>query len=127
MVLNSNGKKLENGSSLRTCALRPAAIYGVEERRHLPRILRYLRTGLVCFNIGKRETLVDWVSVDNLAHAHVLAAEKLLVNKHKMTVSGQVKKLDLLFFQIPFHFYPTGLFYLRWRTNEPVRISTPFL
>ena len=65
----------ENG--LRTCVIRPAAIYGDGEERHLPRILATVRAGLALFAIGSAEVLCDWVYVDNLVHALMLAAAKL--------------------------------------------------
>ena len=52
------------GLRLSTCSLRPAAIYGVEEQRHLPRILQFIDCGLFFFRIGS--ATVDWVHVDNL-------------------------------------------------------------
>jgi len=77
LVLNSNGKTLKNGKTLSTCALRPAAIYGEGEERHLPRIISLLRRGLVSFTIGSPENKVDFVYVENLVHAHILALETL--------------------------------------------------
>ena len=39
MVLKSNGKELQNGRKLKTCALRLAGVYGPAEQRHMPRIV----------------------------------------------------------------------------------------
>jgi nucleoside-diphosphate-sugar epimerase len=63
---------------LRRCALRPAAIFGPDETRHMPRIVGLVQRGLVRFAIGDPSTLVDWVYVDNLVSAHVLALANLL-------------------------------------------------
>ena len=52
-------------------------IYGEGEERHFPRIIHYIQSGLFSFLIGGRDTLVEWVHVDNLAHAHILAATRL--------------------------------------------------
>ena len=52
-----------------TLALRPAAIYGDGETRHLPRILDMVRAGLAYLPIGSPDVLCDWVYVDNLVHA----------------------------------------------------------
>lgn len=38
-VLRSNGREVEGGKALRTCAIRCAGIYGEGEQRHLPRIV----------------------------------------------------------------------------------------
>ena len=37
---------------LATCCIRPAAIYGEGEERHLPRILEMVQQGLAFFAIG---------------------------------------------------------------------------
>jgi nucleoside-diphosphate-sugar epimerase len=39
LALSANGTKTSNGSTLVSCSLRPAAIYGPEEQRHFPRIV----------------------------------------------------------------------------------------
>jgi nucleoside-diphosphate-sugar epimerase len=39
LTLSANGTKTSNGSTLITCSLRPAAIYGPNELRHFPRIV----------------------------------------------------------------------------------------
>lgn len=38
---------------LRTCAVRPAAIWGYGEMRHLPRVVDYVERGLFCFTFGR--------------------------------------------------------------------------
>uniref|UniRef100_W5M277 Short chain dehydrogenase/reductase family 42E, member 1 n=1 Tax=Lepisosteus oculatus TaxID=7918 RepID=W5M277_LEPOC len=81
-VLRANGTALRGGAGLlRTCALRPAGIYGPGERRHLPRIVRYIESGIFRFVYGDAGSLVEFVHVDNLAAAHVLAAEALTAAK----------------------------------------------
>ena len=62
---------------LATCAIRPAAIFGDGEERHLPRILGTVRAGLGLAAIGSEDTLCDWVYVDNLTHALILAGQSL--------------------------------------------------
>ncbi|CAN2389452.1 3-beta-hydroxy-delta5-steroid dehydrogenase activity, partial [Pristimantis euphronides] len=77
-VLKSNGRLLANKNGcLRTCALRSAGIYGPGEQRHLPRIINNLDQGLFIFSYGDRNNLVQFVHVDNLAYAHILAAKGL--------------------------------------------------
>ncbi|XP_049573247.1 short-chain dehydrogenase/reductase family 42E member 1 [Syngnathus scovelli] len=81
-VLKANGTALKDGSGvLRTCALRPAGIYGPGEQRHLPRIVGYIEKGIFSFVYGKASSLVEFVHVDNLVSAHVLAAEALTAQK----------------------------------------------
>ena len=62
---------------LRVCVVRPAAIYGDGEQRHLPRILRHVQRGLGVFAIGSADVLCDWVYCDNLVHALVLSHWRL--------------------------------------------------
>ncbi|XP_066541565.1 short-chain dehydrogenase/reductase family 42E member 1 [Hoplias malabaricus] len=77
-VLRANGSPLTNGHGvLRTCALRPAGIYGPGEQRHLPRIVEYIEKGLFGFVYGDPDSLVEFVHVDNLVSAHILAAKAL--------------------------------------------------
>uniref|UniRef100_H0XXV2 3-beta hydroxysteroid dehydrogenase/isomerase domain-containing protein n=1 Tax=Otolemur garnettii TaxID=30611 RepID=H0XXV2_OTOGA len=87
-VLEANGPALERGKSvLRTCALRPA-IYGPGEQRHLPRIVSYMERGLFKFVYGDPRSLVEFVHVDNLVQAHILASEALRADKGHVA-SGQ--------------------------------------
>ncbi|XP_029000430.1 short-chain dehydrogenase/reductase family 42E member 1 [Betta splendens] len=77
-VLQADGTALRGGSGLlRTCALRPAGIYGPGEQRHLPRVVGYIEKGLFRFVYGKPSSLVEFVHVDNLVSAHQLAAQAL--------------------------------------------------
>ncbi|XP_063802029.1 short-chain dehydrogenase/reductase family 42E member 1 isoform X2 [Pseudophryne corroboree] len=89
LVLNANGRKLaNNGGCLRTCALRPAGIYGPGEQRHLPRIINTLELGLFKFLYGDPHNLVQFVHVDNLVSAHTLAAEGL-TDERRHVAAGQ--------------------------------------
>jgi nucleoside-diphosphate-sugar epimerase len=56
-----------------TCVLRPAAIYGVDEQRHLPRIVKMVDLGL---NMRIGRAVVDWVHVKNLVLAILLAHDR---------------------------------------------------
>ncbi|XP_040266466.1 short-chain dehydrogenase/reductase family 42E member 1 [Bufo bufo] len=88
-VLNSNGQPLANKRGcLRTCALRSAGIYGPGEQRHLPRIIKNVAAGLFIFSYGDRNNLVQFVHIDNLASAHILAA-KGLTDEMKHIAAGQ--------------------------------------
>ena len=66
-----------SSSTLHTAAIRPAAIYGDGELRHLPRILNLVRQGLAFFAIGHKNILCDWIYADNLVYALVLAEKSL--------------------------------------------------
>ncbi|CAN6253529.1 unnamed protein product [Urochloa humidicola] len=80
LVLKSNGRpaKSNTRTSLYTCAIRPAAIYGPGEERHLPRILSLAKMGLAFFRIGGPDVKTDWVYIDNLVLALILASMGLL-------------------------------------------------
>jgi len=71
LVLSYNGRKHHTtnsnsltNKSLMTASIRPAAIYGINEKRHLPRIVSHIDHGLFIFRIG--DAIVDWVHIDNL-------------------------------------------------------------
>uniref|UniRef100_A0ACD5ZJ68 Uncharacterized protein n=1 Tax=Avena sativa TaxID=4498 RepID=A0ACD5ZJ68_AVESA len=79
LVLKTNGQQDKSKTTrLYTCAIRPAAIYGPGEERHLPRILSLAKLGLACFKIGGPDVKSDWVYADNLVLALILASMGLL-------------------------------------------------
>ncbi|KAE8608745.1 hypothetical protein XENTR_v10011594 [Xenopus tropicalis] len=87
-VLKMNNQELKNKSGfLKTCSLRAAGIYGPGEQRHLPRIRSVLEKGMFLFIYGDNP-LVQFVHVDNLISAHILAAEALTSEK-KYIAAGQ--------------------------------------
>lgn len=88
-VLKANGTVLKDGSGVfRSCALRPAGIYGPGEKRHLPRIVSYIEKGIFSFVYGEPSSLVEFVHVDNLVSAHELAA-KALTPERQCSAAGQ--------------------------------------
>ncbi|KAK4387835.1 Short-chain dehydrogenase/reductase family 42E member 1 [Sesamum angolense] len=79
LVLKSNGRPFkERKGRFYSCAIRPAAIYGPGEERHLPRILKLAKLGLLPFKIGSTNVKSDWVYIDNLVFALLLASMELL-------------------------------------------------
>ena len=72
IVLNSND---DNG--LRTCAIRPAGIFGPGDRQVLQGLLKVVENNQTKYQIGSNENLFDWTYVQNVVHAHLLAADKL--------------------------------------------------
>uniref|UniRef100_A0A8C8RD57 Short chain dehydrogenase/reductase family 42E, member 1 n=1 Tax=Pelusios castaneus TaxID=367368 RepID=A0A8C8RD57_9SAUR len=88
-VLQANSTELgARKDVLRTCALRPAGIYGPGEQRHLPRIVSYIERGWFKFVYGHPLSLVEFVHVDNLVEAHILASEALKATKQHIA-AGQ--------------------------------------
>ncbi|KAI9310799.1 3-beta hydroxysteroid dehydrogenase/isomerase family-domain-containing protein [Dichotomocladium elegans] len=86
LVLASNGDK-----GLRTCTLRPSAIFGPGDRQLLPGMIEVCEKGQHRFQIGDNTSLMDFTYVGNIAYAHVLAAEKLV--DPKSPVAGQAFNL----------------------------------
>ncbi|GJQ11387.1 hypothetical protein GpartN1_g3178.t1 [Galdieria partita] len=65
---------------LHTCALRPGGIYGPGEKVHFERIRKLAKVGLLYILISPvPEKNMDFVHVDNLVDAHILAAQQLQV------------------------------------------------
>lgn len=65
-----------NGPDLATVALRPHLIWGPGDPHLIPRLLARARTGKLK-RIGRGTNRVDVTFVENAAHAHVLAGERL--------------------------------------------------
>lgn len=65
-----------NGSSLRTCSLRPHLIWGPRDQHLIPRLVDRARAGKLRI-VGSGQNLVDHVYVENAATAHLQAADAL--------------------------------------------------
>jgi len=65
-----------NAPSLCTCAIRPHLIWGPHDPHLVPRLIERGKSRSLKI-IGSGENLVDITYVDNVAHAHVLAAENM--------------------------------------------------
>lgn len=76
-----------NSEKMATCSLRPSVILGREDYQLVPSIQACIEKRETPFIIGDGNNLYDFTFVDNVAHAHVLAAENLLTTK---TVAGEV-------------------------------------
>ncbi|KAL4244680.1 hypothetical protein ABKN59_010242 [Abortiporus biennis] len=72
MVLAANGKQ-----GLLTIALRPAGIFGPGDRQVMAGFVEVYKKNQTHFQIGDNNNLFDWTYVENVAHAHLLAADKL--------------------------------------------------
>jgi len=68
-----------NGNKLSATALRPHLIWGPNDPHLLPRLVERGRAGELRI-IGSGTNLVDLTYIDNVAHAHILAAENLLTS-----------------------------------------------
>ena len=65
-----------NGSGLSTCVLRPVGMYGPRDKYHLGNIIGMARRG-VSLRLGDGTARFSHAYSENVAHAHVLAAELL--------------------------------------------------
>ncbi len=65
-----------NDAALLTCAIRPHLIWGPEDPHLIPRLLASGRKRLLK-KVGPGTNMVDITYVDNVAYAHVLAADNL--------------------------------------------------
>ncbi|GAA6001977.1 uncharacterized protein JCM10292_001779 [Rhodotorula paludigena] len=72
LVLEANGQ-----DGLLTCALRIGGIIGPGDRQVLPGFIGVYNAGQSAFQMGDNLNLFDFVTVKNVVHAHLLAAERL--------------------------------------------------
>lgn len=72
LVLAANGVK-----GLLTVSLRPAGIFGPGDRQGTAGFYDVWKRGQTHWQIGDNTNLFDWTYVGNVAHAHLLAADKL--------------------------------------------------
>ena len=86
LVLNANVR-----TGMRTVSLRIASVYGERDNQLIPGTLDALQHGLHKTQIGDNKNLFDFVSCENVAHAHLLAAKALTVsyNSTELNVDGE--------------------------------------
>jgi nucleoside-diphosphate-sugar epimerase len=65
-----------NDAELATCALRPVGMYGPRDKYHLGNIIGMARNG-VSLRLGDGSARFSHAYSENVAHAHILAAERL--------------------------------------------------
>jgi nucleoside-diphosphate-sugar epimerase len=74
--------------NIRVVIVRPNGIFGPNDNTHFPRLKRLLHDGLFNLKVGDGKALVDWVFVDNLTHALLLAAAAPFSGSYSVTQSG---------------------------------------
>jgi len=72
LVLKANGKR-----GLLTCALRPCHLYGPGDPHAITHSVRTIKAGQLPFIPGDGSAKFGIVYIDNIAHAHILAADSL--------------------------------------------------
>ncbi|KAH8429677.1 erg26, C-3 sterol dehydrogenase [Aspergillus melleus] len=83
-------------SSMLTCALRPAGIYGEKDTTFTYKILEHSSKAsptVLRMQLGENNNLFDFTYVGNIAYAHMLAAWRLLGTKTRYD-AGQSEPLD---------------------------------
>ena len=73
-----------NSPTLRACTLRPSGIFGPGDRTLIPGLYDVIRNGQTAFQVGDNSNLWDFTYVDNVAYAHILAAENLLTPEENL-------------------------------------------
>jgi nucleoside-diphosphate-sugar epimerase len=76
-----------NGGGLRTCAMRPHLIWGPGDTHLVPRLIARARSGRLR-RVGDGTNLVDIAYVENVADAHLLAADALELPVAEATSPG---------------------------------------
>ncbi|EYE90196.1 C-3 sterol dehydrogenase/C-4 decarboxylase [Aspergillus ruber CBS 135680] len=83
-------------SSMLTCALRPAGIYGEKDTSFTYKILEHSSKAspfVLKMQLGENNNLFDFTYVGNIAYAHLLAAYRLCATKNRYD-AGQSAPLD---------------------------------
>ncbi|XP_069508026.1 3 beta-hydroxysteroid dehydrogenase type 7 isoform X2 [Ambystoma mexicanum] len=88
LVIAANGKQVQGGKRLHTCALRPTGIYGEKHELMRSYYQQGLKTGGRILRIIPASTEHGRVYVGNVAWMHLLAARKM--QESPSSVSGQV-------------------------------------
>ena len=77
-----------------TTAVRPAGIIGEGDVQIVPNMLKAYYKGQTRFQLGENENLFDFTYVANVVHAHILAAEALLVTASRRSPPLDHEKVD---------------------------------
>ncbi|QPH00211.1 hypothetical protein C2857_003559 [Epichloe festucae Fl1] len=79
---------------LLTTALRPAGIFGEGDVQTLAGFLKAYRTGKSHIQLGDNTNIFDFTYVGNVAHAHLLAAQALILTANATTAPLDHEKID---------------------------------
>lgn len=92
LVLAAN--RASTSPKLLTTALRPSGIFGPGDVQVLPPMIRVYYEGKTHFQLGDNSNLFDFTYVENVAHAHILAAAALLTTSSLNTQVLDHEKVD---------------------------------
>ncbi|KDP43887.1 hypothetical protein JCGZ_20897 [Jatropha curcas] len=76
-----------NIDGLLTCALRPSNVFGPGDTLLVPFLINLAKSGFAKIIIGSGENMSDFTYVENVAHAHICAAEAL--DSRMIAVAGK--------------------------------------
>ncbi|KAL4290364.1 hypothetical protein GQ457_14G000960 [Hibiscus cannabinus] len=77
-----------NIDGLLTCVLQPSNVFGPCDTQFVPLLVNLAKSGLSKFIIGSGENMSDFTYAENVAHAHICAAETL--GSRVVSVAGKV-------------------------------------
>lgn len=84
----------EESPSLLTCAIRPSGIIGEGDTMAIYHIVNIYRQGRTSVQVGNNDNMFDFTYVENVAHAHLLAARALLVTSKSTTIPLDTERVD---------------------------------
>ncbi|KAJ3035785.1 hypothetical protein HDV00_003410 [Rhizophlyctis rosea] len=93
LILEANGR-----GGLLTVSLRPAGIFGPADRQNCHGMLQAAKRGQYKFYLGNNETLFDYTYVENVAYAHLLAADKLAPENGSAGEAFNITNTEPIFF-----------------------------
>ncbi|KAE8701514.1 3beta-hydroxysteroid-dehydrogenase/decarboxylase isoform 3 [Hibiscus syriacus] len=76
-----------NIDGLATCVLRPSNAFGPGDTWFVPLLVNLAKSGLAKFITGRGENMCDFTYAENVAHAHICAAETL--DSRSVSVAGK--------------------------------------
>lgn len=91
IVLNANRA---DGGKFLTLSIRPAGIVGEGDVQAQYHIINLYRQGKDRYQMGSNDNLFDFTYVENVAHAHLLAARGLLATHAAATAPLDYEKVD---------------------------------
>ncbi|KAJ9470192.1 3beta-hydroxysteroid-dehydrogenase/decarboxylase isoform 1 [Diplonema papillatum] len=122
LVLSADGGE----GGLRTVSVRSTHIYGPGDAHTLLQAAAALKAGQVVFRFGDGTARVDLVYVENLAHAHLLAAQALRDKPDQVSGKGYIisESFRLNFFEfLQPYMQAVGLAFPKWYV--PVSLLKP--
>lgn len=103
MVLEANTEELK------TVSIRCCGFFGPGDRQVIPGLMGVLKSHQTAFQLGYNDNLFDFMYVDNVVHAHILAAERLARPFPESADELYAKRLPPVAQTVPRRHLPTTL------------------